>query len=218
MRRDRIIDMDRVLVRAALVGAMAVLLWTDQALGQRVDTRVLRYVQRMAHEAPSAAVQQRIARYEPLIQYFTGLAFTRPGVTVNASFVRALIAAESAAQPTAVSSKGAIGLMQIMPATARPAARALYDTGYDFRYVDETRLKALTAEDLTTPAINLLIGCYLLDRYNERFGNRLPHTVSAWNAGPHAVSRYDGAPPYQETLELIGRVNAYYVFYARQRR
>jgi len=40
--------------------------------------------------------------------------------------------------------------------------------------------------------------------------------VSAWNAGPQAVARYQGTPPYRETLELIGRVNAYYVYYNRR--
>lgn len=179
--------------------------------------QVREHVQRMAREVPSRTVQERLARYESLIQYMTSLSFTRPGITVNTSFVRALIAAESAAVPTAVSSKGAIGLMQIMPSTARPAARALAATGYDFRYVDERRLANLTADDLKTPAINLLIGCYLLDRYNGRFGNDLAKTVGAWNAGPRAVDRYRGAPPYRETLELIGRVNAYYVYFGRQR-
>jgi len=189
----------------------------DAAMAQS-RTQVRQYVERMARETPGAVVQQRLARYDALVRYMTSLSFTRPGVTVNPSFVRALISAESAAVPTAVSSKGAIGLMQIMPATARPAARALYASGYDFRLVDERRLENLSAEDLKTPAINVLIGCYLLDRYNQRFGNDLARTVGAWNAGPQAVDRYQGAPPYRETLELIGRVNAYYVYFSRQQR
>ncbi len=203
-----------------IVGLLLSLLgaaWTDAA-AQRMDRRVAEYVERLAHERPSPATQRRLARYEPLIRYFTGLSFTRPGVTVNASFVRALIAAESAAIPTAVSDKGAVGLMQILPSTGRQAARALYETGYDFAYVDEARLRDLKAEDLETPAINLLIGCYLLDQYNLRFGNDLAKTVGAWNAGPRSVERYGGAPPYPETLELIGRVNAYYVYYGRRYR
>ncbi len=189
----------------------------DAAMAQS-RTQVRQYVERMARETPGAVVQQRLTRYDALVRYMTSLSFSRPGVTVNPSFVRALISAESAAVPTAVSSKGAIGLMQIMLATARPAARALYASGYDFRLVDERRLENLSAEDLKTPAINVLIGCYLLDRYNQRFGNDLARTVGAWNAGPQAVDRYRGAPPYRETLELIGRVNAYYVYYTRQRR
>ena len=208
-------------IHAIIARLLAVLLASGLGIGSaeaqsRRQVRV--HVERMAREVPGPAVQQRLTRYDPLIEYFTGLSFTRPGITVNTSFVRALVSAESAAEPTAVSSKGAVGLMQIMPATARPAAKALFATGYDFRYVDERQLENVTAEDLKTPAINLLIGCYLLDRYNQRFGNDLAKTVSAWNAGPQAVDRHRGAPPYRETLELIGRVNAYYVFYNRQRR
>ena len=199
-------------------GIIAAALVVSDVWAQRIDRRVRLEVDRMAREVPSATMQRRVARHESLIQYFTGLAYTRPGITVNASFVRALVSAESAGVATAVSHKGAIGLMQIMPATARPAARALYETGYDFRYVDESRLQTLTAEDLKTPAINLLIGCYLLDQYNGQYGNNLAKTVSAWNAGPRSVDRHGGAPPYRETLELIGRVNAYYVFYDRKQR
>ncbi len=187
----------------------------DGAMAQS-RAQVRQYVEQMARETPGAVVQERLVRYDALIRYMTSLSFSRPGVTVNASFVRALISAESAAVPTAVSSKGAIGLMQIMPATGRPAAKALHASGYDFRFVDERRLENLSAEDLKTPAINVLIGCYLLDRYNQRFGNDLARTVSAWNAGPQAVARYQGTPPYRETLELIGRVNAYYVYYNRR--
>lgn len=201
-----------------LGAVLAGVFWASGAWAQPVEPQVRLHLERFAGAVPSASTQARLAAYEPLIQYFTGLSYTRPGITVNASFVRALISAESAGQATAVSHKGAIGLMQIMPATGRPAARALYDTGYDFRFVDEDRLQALTAEDLKTPAINLLIGCYLLDRYNGQFGNNLAKTVSAWNAGPRSVDRHQGAPPYPETLELIGRVNAYYVYYDRRRR
>lgn len=199
-----------------LLGMLAAT-WTDAA-AQRMDRRVADYVKRLAHEQPTADMQRRLARYEPLIRYFTGLSFTRPGVTVNASFVRALISAESSAVPTAVSHKGAIGLMQILPETGRRAARALYEADYDFAYVEEERLRDLEDEDLKDPAINLLIGCYLLDQYNLRFGNDLAKTVSAWNAGPRSVERYEGTPPYPETLELIGRVNAYYVYYGRRDR
>jgi len=206
----------RVIGRGLMGVLIVSIVLTSDAWAQRMDRRVQVHVDRMAREVPSTAMQRRVTRYEPLIRYFTGLSYTQPGITVNPSFVRALVAAESAGVATAVSHKGAIGLMQIMPATARPAARALYETGYDFRYIDESRLQAITKEDLKTPAINLLIGCYLLDRYNGQFGNDLAKTVSAWNAGPRSVDRYDGAPPYRETLELIGRVNAYYVFFNRQ--
>lgn len=182
------------------------------------DQTVRQHIRRLAHEKPSSAIRKRLRRYEPYIQYVAGLSFTRPGVTVNADFVRALIAAESGARPDAVSSKGAIGLMQILPETGRRAARELHDSGHRFRHVRRERLRALKPDDLNDPAINILIGSYLLDRYNRRFGGNLARTISAWNAGPERVRQYRGTPPYRETLTLIGRVNAYYRYFLRLRR
>lgn len=184
----------------------------------RIQQTMHHYVRQMADETPSRATQQRIRQYEPYIQYVAELSFTRPGVTVNANFLRALMAAESGGRANAVSGKGAVGLLQLLPETARRAARALYDTGHTFRYVRRSQLRNVTARDLKNPALNILIGGYLLDRYNQRFGNDLAHTVSAWNAGPERVQQYRGAPPYRETLTLIGRVNAYYQYFLRIRR
>ncbi len=178
------------------------------------------YVQHIAQrtnpEPPARATRQRLQKYEEYVQYFSGLAYSRTGVNVNADFVRALMAAESAARPHARSSDGAIGLLQILPSTGRLAARELYATGYDFRFVDRERLRSLSARDLKDPAINILIGCYLLDRYNAEFGGHLARTVGAWNAGAKRIRQYRGTPPYQETLELIARVNAFYLFFLRR--
>jgi soluble lytic murein transglycosylase-like protein len=180
-----------------------------------VEDYVQRVAQRMADEVPPAATQRRMRAYERYIQYFSQLSFSRARVTVNTNFVRALIAAESSARPKAVSPDGAIGLMQILPETGRRAARALYASERTFRYVRRARLRSVEARDLKDPAINILIGCYLLDRYNKEFQNNLAHTVGAWNAGPHRVRQYRRTPPYTETLELIGRVNAYYLYFRR---
>lgn len=178
------------------------------------------YVRRIAQQtrpkAPAIAIQKRLQHYTEYIRYFTGLMYTRAGVTVNPDFVRALIAAESSARPRAVSEDGAIGLLQIRPETGRKAARKLHGTGYTFRHVDRGRLQSLGAQDLKDPAINILIGCYLLDRYNAAFGGHLARTIGAWNAGPDRVWEYEGTPPYQETLGLISRVNAYYLYFRRQ--
>ena len=179
---------------------------------------VQQYIRQMAHETPPKATQQRLHRYEPYIQYVASLSFSRAGITVNADFLRALIAAESGGRPDAVSDKNAVGLMQLLPETARRAGRELYATGHAFRYVRRSQLRNITARDLKNPALNILIGGYLLDRYNGQFDNNLAHTVAAWNAGPGRVRQYRGAPPYRETLTLIGRVNAYYRYFLRLRR
>lgn len=201
---------------AATIGVLVGLLGAEaqaQPTPGSGDERVQQHIERMAHERPPDAALERLQRYESYIRYATSLSFLRPNVTVNANFVRALIAAESAAQPDAVSSEGAVGLMQILPSTGRKAARELYETGYEFEHVARHRLQDLRRSDLKDPAINILIGCYLLDRYNLEFGNNLVYTVGAWNAGPGKIRQHQGAPPYAETQELIGRVNAYYLFF-----
>lgn len=187
-----------------------------QAQSSPAHERIRRIAERTRPEAPARATRQRLRKYEAYIQYFSGLAYSRAGVSVNPDFVRALIAAESAARPNAISSDGAIGLLQIRPPTGRRAARALHETGYDFRYVDRARLRSLKPKDLRDPAVNILIGCYLLDRYNAEFGGHLARTVGAWNAGAERIRQYRGPPPFPETLGLIARVNAFYLFFLRR--
>lgn len=217
----------RPAIRASVIGGMLLfgVLWSGIAVpsasgqrGPRVDKPVRKVAQNARPEAPARSVRRRLREYESYIQYFSGLAYTRSGVNLNTNFVRAMIAAESGARPQVVSSAGAIGLMQIRPETGRRAARALYDTGYDFRYIDRRQLRSLSADDLKDPALNILIGCYLLDRYNAEFGDNLARTVGAWNAGPERVRQHRGTPPYEETVGLIRRVNAYYLFFRREDR
>jgi len=103
-----------------------------------------------------------------------------------AEFVRSVVAAESAFRANAVSSKGAIGLMQLMPATAREYGA-----------------------DPNDPAQNVEAGTqYLRDllwkyRHDD---HQLSRALAAYNAGPGAVQRYHGIPPYRETLAYVERV------------
>jgi soluble lytic murein transglycosylase-like protein len=174
------------------------------------------YLERHSHEVPPRSTVQRVKKYDDMILYFSSLSFSRPGVKVNPNFLRALMSAESAGDPYAVSNKNAIGLTQITPETGKIAARALYEMNYDFKFVDEEKLADLQPSDLFDPAINLLICTYLMDKYNQAYGDNLALTVSAWNAGPGAVRQYRGYPPYDETLTLIARVNYYYLHYQKQ--
>ncbi len=211
---------ETAILRKVLAGVCLLLLsGSTAAIAQGQTTSkayVSRIVQQARPQAPAARTRDRLRYYESYIQYFAGLSYARSGMTVDADFVRALIAAESNARPSAVSEDNAIGLMQIRLQTGRRAARQLYDSGYNFRHVDRKRLRSLRTQDLKNPAVNILVGCYLLDQYNAAFGDHLARTVGAWNAGPEQVRKYEGTPPFPETLALIDRVNSFYLYFRRR--
>jgi len=98
--------------------------------------------------------------------------------------VRSVIAAESDFEPRAVSPKGAIGLMQLVPATA----------------------EALGA-DPRDPAQNVDAGTRYLRDLLEKYDGGLWHALAAYNAGPGAVDKYQGVPPYGETINYIGKID-----------
>jgi len=179
-----------------------------------LDSRIRKY----RSAAPSREALQRIGRYDHLIDYFTGFSYFRPNHRVSGDFIRALILAESGADPNAVSAKNAIGLGQIIPTTGQQAARELYGSATRFRHVSREQLRDLSPEDLFDPAINILLTCYLIAKYNLQFDGRLELVMSAWNAGEHTDSLARGRhAPYAETEELIGKVNGYYLFLLKQK-
>jgi len=100
--------------------------------------------------------------------------------------VAAVIRAESAFDPRALSHKGARGLMQLMPATAK-------------RF-------GVRNTELYEPARNLEAGTRYLSWLVKRFDEDLPRVLAAYNAGEGAVDRYDGVPPYRETRNYIRRI------------
>jgi soluble lytic murein transglycosylase-like protein len=106
------------------------------------------------------------------------------------ALVKAVIAAESAFDPEAVSRKGAQGLMQLMPETAA-------DLGVD---------------DPLEPESNVRGGAGYLRAMIDRYGD-LSRALAAYNAGPSAVDRYGGVPPYRETRDYVDRVLTYYRSY-----
>ena len=144
------------------------------------------------------AALQRLAsdgnalRYESLIEEHATWAELDPAL------VKAVIAAESAFQPAAVSPKGARGLMQVMPETAA-------------RYGVVSDRKQSAARKLLDPALNLRIGTQYLRDLLGRFSNDLALALAAYNAGEMAVARYHNrVPPYPETVEYVKRVQAFY--------
>ncbi len=100
--------------------------------------------------------------------------------------VTAVAAAESAFDPQALSPKGARGLMQVMPATAR-------------RF-------GVDPADLFQPLPNLEAGSRYLRWLSERYPGQLPLVLAAYNAGEQAVDRYGGVPPYPETRAYLRRI------------
>ncbi len=113
---------------------------------------------------------------------------------VDTALVKAVIRAESDFVPYAVSPKGAQGLMQLMPATAR--LRNVWSV-FEPRQNVEGGVSHLR---------------YLLDRYN---GN-LRLALAAYNAGEKAVDFHGGVPPYPETWEYLGRVLRFRDLYLRE--
>ena len=107
---------------------------------------------------------------------------------VDPALVKAVISTESGWNPRAVSRKGAVGLMQLIPGTAER-----YGVGNPF-----------------DPAQNVEGGTtylkWLLDRYN----GDLPKTLAAYNAGEHAVDLYRGVPWYPETQRYVQKVTQAY--------
>ncbi len=113
-------------------------------------------------------------------------------------FIKGVIAAESAFQPTAVSPKGAVGLMQLMPETARE----------------------MGAVDPMDPAQNIDAGATYLKQLMARYGTSQPslqRVLAAYNAGPGNVDKYHGIPPFKETRSYVKRVLGFYRYFKIKR-
>ncbi|MEI6207607.1 MAG: lytic transglycosylase domain-containing protein [Desulfuromonadales bacterium] len=106
---------------------------------------------------------------------------------VSVSLVKAVIHAESGYNPNAVSSKGAKGLMQLMPATA----------------------KSLKVADRFSPRDNVEGGVKYLRFLLDTFRGDISLALAAYNAGLNRVARYGGIPPYNETRTYVNRVLSY---------
>jgi soluble lytic murein transglycosylase-like protein len=117
----------------------------------------------------------------PYSQIITSLAETHG---VNPLLVSALIQVESGNRPQARSNKGAMGLMQLMPSTARQYnVRNPYD-----------------------PKANIAAGVKHLKSLIDRFDGVLELALAAYNAGEGAVKKFNGVPPYRETRDYVTRI------------
>jgi soluble lytic murein transglycosylase-like protein len=103
---------------------------------------------------------------------------------VDAGLVRAVVEAESAYSPCAVSPVGAMGLMQLMPATA----------------------ESLQVTDPYDPSQNITAGTQYLKQMLERYGGDIAKALAAYNAGPARVDAAGGVPPIPETQEYVRKI------------
>jgi soluble lytic murein transglycosylase-like protein len=134
------------------------------------------YVTTRPAEQPSTTRE----RYEPLIQEHATRQSLRP------ELVRAVIQVESGFDPRALSPKGAMGLMQLMPATAR----------------------SLGVNNPWDPAQNIRGGTDYLRQLLDQYEGHEELALAAYNAGSGAVDRHRGIPPYRETRDYVRKVGA----------
>jgi soluble lytic murein transglycosylase-like protein len=153
----------------------------------------------------AAGMRQRLVRavlqhpnvptVEPLIRQ----AATKHGI--DPALVKAVIAAESGFNPQAVSPKGAIGLMQVIP-----------DTGARYGVTGDARRSA--AQKLADPKTNITTGVRYLSDLLRMFSGNLELVLAAYNAGEGAVQKHgNDIPPYAETQNYVKTVLQFYRYY-----
>jgi soluble lytic murein transglycosylase-like protein len=132
-----------------------------------------------------AKKHDRRSKYDPIIERYADK------YRIDATLVRAIIQVESDFNPSCVSRKGARGLMQLMPATA----------------------KRFGVKRIHDPEENIRGGVQYLAYLTTLFRDDLPRALAAYNAGENAVLKYGGIPPYDETQTYVKR--AMTVYYGR---
>ena len=133
-----------------------------------------------------AKLDKRASTYMNVIEAYS-IAFE-----VDPNLVKAIIAIESCFDRKAVSAVGAKGLMQLMPATA----------------------KELGVKDSFNANANIRGGINYFSQMLSRFNNNIELALAAYNAGPHAVEKYGGIPPYTETKGYVKKVLKRYKSYS----
>ncbi len=137
---------------------------------------------------PYRLIQERDRRRRATDRYLESLPFGREirgaaqRYEVDSLLLASIVEAESGFRPDAVSAKGALGLMQLMP------------------------MHFVAADQPLDPAVNLNLGARYLRDLRKRYGGDLELALAAYHAGPGAIDRFGGLPPYRETQRYIGRV------------
>lgn len=139
--------------------------------------------------------ERLVRRYEPLIETHAKINGLDPAL------VKAVMAVESAFDPRALSAKGAVGLMQVVP-----------NTGERYGLTGDARKSV--AQKLLDPATNVRIGTRYLRDLLARFTDNLPLALAAYNAGEGSVALHDNSvPPFAETRDYVKRVQQVYALY-----
>ena len=136
----------------------------------------------------------------PAVPYANEIAAAADRNRIDRLLLVALVRAESNFKPQATSRAGARGLTQLMPGTARLLGLRVRK-GLDERVDPERALDA---------------GARYLRAQLDRFGNKVKLSLAAYNAGPRAVIRYRGIPPYRETRNYVRKVLQYRAEYRAQ--
>ena len=158
---------------------------SDVKVGTSPDGRKIIY-----SETPAQHARRYSSRLSPVPDEQLVPLIERHSLAQNLDprLVRAVIQAESGYNRRALSNKGAMGLMQLMPTTA----------------------SLLRVSDPWDMEENVRGGTTYLRQLLDRFQGRLEWAVAAYNAGPRAVERHRGIPPYRETREYVRRVLSLY--------
>ena len=120
---------------------------------------------------------------------------------VELPLLKAVMAAESGFNPGAVSPKGAVGLMQVMPATAE-------------RYGLQADKRRSVSDKLADPKTNIRLGARYLRDLMRLFPDQLALVLASYNAGEGAVQKYrNRVPPYPETQNYVKLVTQFYQLY-----
>ena len=136
-----------------------------------------------------------LKKYEPLLK-LASLEFS-----VELHLLKAVMAAESGFNPDAVSPKGAIGLMQVMPATAQ-------------RYGVVADKRKSLEQKLRDPKTNIRLGARYLSELSRMFPEQQNLVIASYNAGEGTVKQYKNTiPPYRETLNYVQLVSELYQVY-----
>jgi len=142
------------------------------------------YMREVSTRAPSIYTS---SKYDQIISE----ASRRHGIAFP--LLRAQIKVESDFNPRAVSKKGALGLMQIMP----------------------ENIKALRVSNPFDPRENIMAGARYFKGLLERYNGELHLALAAYNAGPNAVDQYKRVPPYRETVNYVEKVMKYFQIFKK---